>query len=142
MKKAILLLLFASAARADSVDLTDKVTIFGHIKQMNEKELVLTASFPDGKKVKTEDRIIPRNLVTKIEFDDATFNPGGAPAVGLRPSDESKPSTAPVGAPVAVLLDGRRVPCSKAIIDVKRAVHCDNGTYLEGDVLRLLMAGR
>jgi hypothetical protein len=138
MKIVILLLLgTVTAARADSVDLSDKTTVFGRIMRMDETELVLTGDFKLPSGVVTQEVKIPRNQVVKIEFDDTTFNPGGPPGIGARPPG---PVSSPQGQDEVEMGDGRRQPCAGATIDNHQILHCGKQTFPESDVIRIRLA--
>jgi hypothetical protein len=138
MKTTILFLLMVAAVRADSVETTDKLTVYGRIERMDQTELTLTASFPSPSGVATQELKIPRSLVVKIEFNATTFNPGGPPAIGARPPNGSR--AAPAGQDFAVLVDGHRQPCDGATIDTQQRLHCGKQEFPRSAVIRVFLA--
>jgi len=139
MKTAILFLLMAAVARADSVETSDKLTVFGHIERMDEKEVTLTATFPSENGVATKELKIPRSQVVEIEFNATTFNPGGPPGIGARPAD-GKSSASTTSHDLAVLVDGSRQPCDGATIDTQQHLHCGKQEFPRETVIRIFLA--
>ena len=142
MKTTILFLLMVATIRADSVETTDKLTIYGRIERMDQNELKLIASFrsqtPSG--LATQELSIPRSLIVKIEFNATTFNPGGPAAIGARPPDGSRTGPPPGGRDVAVLVDGHRQQCDAATIDNEQRLHCGKQEYPRTAVIRIFLA--
>jgi len=140
MKLAILFVLMVAVARADSVDTTDKLIVFGHIERMDQTELTITASFPSPKGVASKELKIPRSQVVKIEFNLTTFNPGGPPAIGALPPAKSRAVPAPVGQDFAVMVDGHHQPCDGATIDIQQHLHCGKEEFPKSAVIRIFLA--
>jgi hypothetical protein len=107
---------------------------------MDRTQLILSASFPSRDGVVTRELRIPRSQIIKIEFNDTTFNPGGPPGIGVRPSDGSRRTTALLAQDYAVLVDGHRQPCSGATIDSRQYLHCGKLEFVRGEVIRIYLA--
>ncbi len=139
MNRAILMLALAVPVLADSVTRTDNLTGFGHVEQMSRTEVTLRARFPAGKGVETKDVVVPREKILKIEFNTTTFNPGGPPAIGLRPGEASK--SVPPESDVVVLRGGQREKCPGVLIEGDKVL-CGKKELDRGSVIRILLGGK
>jgi hypothetical protein len=145
MKMAMLFLLMAASARADSVDTTDKLTTNGQVQRMDQKELVLKGRFKlESGAVETREVTIPRSQVVKIEFNANDFNPGKAAEPGGRPpvATKAQAQAALESQDVLVLWDGSRQPCDGATIDGQQRLFCGKQETPKAHVVRILLARR
>lgn len=122
-------------AHADTITDSNNVSVFGKIVRMERGQLVLDATFPDGKRTKAIDRVKLR----RIEFNFKISNDGPPPkSVALHePPPEDAKSEPRLAAPAGstdgstpgdaiFLRDGSRKSCPVVSID-DRSVTCSGG---------------
>jgi hypothetical protein len=132
----------ALAASADSITTADNLVVKGRTDHLDQKELVLVASFPSKKGVETKTVSIPRGNVVRIEFNDDDFNPGGPPAIGGRPRSEKKAQN-PAGTKDIVVSDGgHQDRCQTPVTYDGGKVHCDTQEIDKDSVIRIFLGPR
>jgi len=129
-------------ARADSITTSDGLTTHGRLLRLDENLVVIQSRFATETKEVTKELSIPRDSVLRIEFNATTFNPGGAPSIGLRPGEGVKTAVNPsVGSDVVVLRGGERRQCARATIDEGK-VRCGKEYFDRSSLIRLELARR
>jgi hypothetical protein len=145
---SLVVLLACGVARleaGDTITTLDNVSIFGRVVEMNKDTVRLVARFPSngpGSPVTEETLTLKRAHLRRIEFNQTTFNPGGPPSTGLKPSGgrAAQPPAAQPPADVVILNGGEHRECELASINGDE-VTC--GAVLDRrKVIRILLGSR
>jgi hypothetical protein len=137
----VLGLLACRSVLADSITMTDNVSINGSVSGMSDGVVRITARFPSGAR---EGRF-PIKEIQSIEFNSKTFNAGPPPKImGFGPPrDQNASQSGHPADDVVVLRGGSRRACNLVSIDADR-VHCGpNDPGIRRDtVLRIVLGSK
>lgn len=141
----VLLLVAAGMGLADSVTTTDNLTTNGRVLSLDANELIIQSRFSSGNGEENKEFRLPRKQVLKVEFNTTTFNPGGPPAIGLRPGrGPQNTSHSQASGDVITLRGGDTRQCVSARIDNRGSmrVHCGNQMFERSLVVRIQLGNR
>jgi hypothetical protein len=144
MRAALLTLMAAVGAYADTVTTTDHLSLNGIVTRMLNATVTLEARFSAG----LRSLQIPMGMIDSIEFNSVAFNPGAPPKTfGLGPGTgtaSKQTQQQAVEKDVVVLRGNQRKACKLVSID-EAMVRCEGkgNEYSRKIVLRVLIgAGR